>query len=158
LLAEGTLLTGSLANRIFYQGQNLLSFKANIAMFVIFFLVVILAPLLVFSPQILAAKRRGLAEYGTLAATYVTTFEEKWLSGGVRESKSQSEELLGSADIQSLADLGNSFAFVRDMRPAPFSLQDVARLADATVAPVVPLLLTIMPLDELLSKLFQVVF
>lgn len=158
LFAQGTLLAGFLANRIFYQGQNLLSFKLTIVAFVAAFLVVILAPLLVFTPKITAAKRRGLGEYGTLAASYVAGFEQKWLRGGDQQSKSQGEELLGSGDIQSLADLGNSFGFVREMRPAPFGLQDVTRLAVATAAPVVPLLLTIMPLEELLSRIFKVVF
>ena len=30
-----------------------------------------------------------------------------------------------TADIEPLADLGNSYALVRDMRPVPFSLEDV---------------------------------
>jgi hypothetical protein len=158
LFAQGTLLAAFLANRIFYDGQNLLSFKPNIAVFVGFFLVVILAPLLVFTPQIVAAKRRGLGEYGTLASSYVAGFEEKWLASSDQQSTSRAEELLGSGDIQSLADLGNSFGFVREMRPVPFSWQDVTRLAVATAAPVVPLLLTIMPLEELLSRIFKVLF
>jgi hypothetical protein len=158
LFAQGALLAGLIANRIFYQGQNLLSYKLNIVGFVAVFLVIILAPLLVFTPHLMAAKRRGLGEYGTLAASYVAGFEEKWLPGGDQKSKSHGEGLLGSGDIQSLADLGNSFGFVREMRPVPFGLQDVTRLAVATAAPVVPLLLTIMPLEELLSRIFKVVF
>jgi hypothetical protein len=68
------------------------------------------------------------------------------------------DELLGSGDIQSLADLGNSFGFVRDMRLVPFSLEDVFRLALATAIPILPLLLTIMPLDELVTRLAKIVF
>jgi hypothetical protein len=66
--------------------------------------------------------------------------------------------LLGSGDFQSLADLGNSFGFVRDMRLVPFSLEDVLRLAIATAIPLLPLLLTIMPLEELLTRLAKIVF
>jgi hypothetical protein len=68
LFAQGAVLAGLIANRIFYQGQNLLSFKLNVLAFIAIFLVFVLAPLLVFSPQLSAAKRRGLGEYGTLAA------------------------------------------------------------------------------------------
>jgi hypothetical protein len=53
------VLAGIIANRIFYQGQNLLSFKLNILAFVAVFLVFVLGPLLVFAPQLNAAKRRG---------------------------------------------------------------------------------------------------
>jgi hypothetical protein len=158
LFAQGTLLAGFLADRIFYQGRDLLSFKPTIALFVVFFLIVILAPLFVFTPHIMAAKCRGLGEYGTLAAGYVAEFEEKWLADGEQGSKSHAEELLGSGDIQSLADLGNSFGFVWEMRPVPFSLHDVISLAFATVAPVLPLLLTIMPLEELLSRVLKILF
>jgi hypothetical protein len=158
LFAQGAVLAGVIANRIFYQGQQLLSFKVTIAAFVVFFLVVILAPLLVFTPHLTAAKRRGLGEYGTLAATYVTGFEAKWLRCGGQKDGAQSDELLGASDIQSLADLGNSYGFVRDMRFVPFSLEDMTRLAVATAAPVLPLLLTIMSLEELVSRILNVVF
>ena len=53
------------------------------------------------------------------------------------------EEILGSGDIQSLADLNNSYDIVRDMRTVPFGLDDISRLALATAAPLAPLLLTI---------------
>jgi hypothetical protein len=159
LFAQGAVLSGLIANRIFYQGQTLLNFKLNIVGFVAFFLVFILAPLLVFSPQLNDAKRRGLGEYGTLASSYVSEFQDKWLPDRDRKPPpAHNEELLGSGDIQSLADLGNSFGFVRDMRFVPFSLQDIVRLAAATAIPLLPLLLTIMPLDELLTRLAKIVF
>ena len=60
--------------------------------------------------------------------------------------------------IQSLADLGNSFAVVREMRVVPFSLDDVLRLLGATLVPMVPLLLTIMPLEQLVTEAVKVVF
>jgi hypothetical protein len=157
LFAQGAVLAGLIANRIFYQGQNLLSFKLNILTFVAVFLVFILAPLLVFTPQLNAAKRRGLGEYGTLAASYVSEFEDKWLPAGEKKT-AHHDELLGSSDIQSLADLGNSFGFIRDMRLVPFSLENVLRLATATAIPLLPLLLTVMPLEELLTRLAKIVF
>jgi hypothetical protein len=158
LFAQGVVLAGIIANRIFYQGQNLLSFKLNILGFVAVFLVFVLGPLLVFAPQLNATKRRGLGEYGTLAARYVTEFQNKWLPAGEQKNNAHHDELLGSGDIQSLADLGNSFGFVRDMRLVPFSPDDVFRLAVATAIPFVPLLLTIMPLEELITRLAKVVF
>ena len=66
--------------------------------------------------------------------------------------------LLGAADIQSLADLGNSYAVVREMRTVPFGLQDISRLAAATAAPLVPLLLTIWSPEELVMRILKVVF
>ena len=65
---------------------------------------------------------------------------------------------MGSADIQSLADLGNSYEVVRTMRIAPITRDAVVRLAAATLVPIVPLLLTMMPLEELLKMLFGILF
>jgi hypothetical protein len=60
--------------------------------------------------------------------------------------------------IQSLADLGNSYAFVRKMHPVPFGLEDISRLAMATAAPLVPLLLTIFSPEELIMRIIMVLF
>jgi hypothetical protein len=153
LFAQGAMLAGIIANRIFYQGDSLLSFKLNIVALVGFFVLVILGPLAVFTPNLLEAKRRGLGEYGALATSYVAHFDEKWLRGGAKD-----EAILGTGDIQSLADLGNSFAVVRDMRAVPFTLSDVIALVAMTAFPLLPLALTVVPLEELLSRLVKVIF
>jgi hypothetical protein len=84
----------------------------------------------------------------------VEGFEQKW----VVHDPGFSEELLGAADIQSLADLGNSYAMVREMRSVPFGLEDITRLAAVTATPLLPLLLTIFPPEELIMRIVKVVF
>ena len=113
-----------------------------------------LAPLLVFAGQLAATKRTGSREYGTLAERYVRAFDTKWLRGGAPAG----EELLGSGDIQSMADLNNSLDVVKGMRFVPVTKEDMLRLAALTLAPVAPLLLTMMPLEELLRRLFGILF
>ena len=152
-LAYGALLAGLLANRIFYVGATLTDFKAEIAIVVILVECMVLIPLLVFSGQLANAKRIGLREYGALAMTYVRDFDNKWLRGGAPAD----EPLVGSGDIQSLADLGNSFSVVQEMRLAPMARDVVLRLAVATLLPIGPLLLTMMPLEELVKRLLGVV-
>ena len=133
LLAHGAMLAGPLANRIFYLGAALPQFKGEIARpghlccWPLCF-----GPLLVFAPQLSQAKRTGLREYGTLAERYVREFDAKWLRGGAPAD----EPFVGSADIQSLADLGNSYEVVRSMRIAPVTREAILRLAAATLAAV----------------------
>ena len=153
-VAHGALLAGMIANRIFYLGAALPDFKVEIAVLVVFLLGMVLGPLLVFAPQLAQAKRTGNREYGTLAQRYVREFDAKWLRGGAPAD----EPLVGSGDIQSLADLGNSFEVVRTMQIAPITRDAIVRLAAATLVPIVPLLLTMMPLEELLKTLFGVLF
>jgi hypothetical protein len=154
LFAQGAMLAGLIASRVLYRGESLLSFKLQIGGFVAFFVFAILGPLLMFTPRMASARRKGLADYGLLAQRYVESFEQKW----VHPDPVSSEELLGAADIQSLADLGNSYALVRDMRSVPFGLEDITRLAAATAAPLVPLLLTIFSPEELILRIIKVVF
>jgi hypothetical protein len=154
LFAQGAMLAGVVASRVLYQKESLLSFKLQIGGFVVFFVFVILGPLLMFTPKMARAKRKGLAEYGQLAQRYVESFEQKWIT----RDRASSDELLGAADIQSLADLGNSYALVRDMRFVPFGLDDISRLAVATAAPFLPLLLTIFSPEELFMRIVKVLF
>lgn len=152
--AHGVLLAGQIANRIFFLGASLPQFKAEIAVMLIFMLCLVLGPLLVFAPQLAQAKRLGLREYGTLAERYVREFDAKWLRGGAPAD----EPFVGSGDIQSLADLGNSYEVVRTMRSLPVTREILLQLTVATLAPIVPLALTMMSLEELLKTLFGVLF
>jgi len=100
-----------------------------------------------------AAKRAGLREYGTLAQRYMCEFDHKWLRGGAP----MDELLIDSADIQSVADMGNTYSSVTDMRLTPFSMRTVLQLAVITLLPIAPLLLTMIPLQALLERLLRIV-
>ncbi len=154
LLAQGAVLAGTMANRIFFAGATLVQFKVELIGVVAVMVFAILGPLLVFSPQLAAAKRAGLREYGTLAQRYGREFDRKWLRGGAPGD----EPMLGSGDIQSLADLANSFEVVKGMRLVPFTTQTITQLAVTTLLPVVPLMLTMISLEQLLERLLKVVF
>jgi len=153
LMAHGALLAGHLANRILFLGEKLIHFKGELATMVGFLLAIVLSPLLFFTPQLLEIKRRGSAEYGRLAMQYVREFEQKWLG-----TELPSEPLLGSADIQSLADLNGAYEVVESMGVVPFNRSAITLLTGATLLPIVPLGLTMMPLEELLKKLMGILF
>jgi hypothetical protein len=153
-LAHGAVLAGMLANRILHLGAKLPEFKAEIVLMLFFVQFLVFGPLFAFAAQLARSKRTGLGEYGSLAARYVREFDGKWLRGGAAPG----EPLVGTADLQSLADLGNSFEVVKSMRLAPVTRDAILQLAAATLLPVVPLLLTMMPWDELLKRLFGMVF
>lgn len=153
LAAHGTLLAGAFAGRIFFAGRTLPDFKVEIVVVLVFLLLLVLGPLLLFMPHLAQARRAGLREYGTLAVRYAREFDDKWL----RSPAPPDEPLLGSSDIQSLADLGNSFQVVREMRTVPFTKETLLQLAVITLVPLAPLLLTMIPLEELLKRLLQIV-
>lgn len=152
--AHGALLASLLADRILHFGASLQSFAYEIAALVVFVLGIALLPLFVFTGQLAAAKRRGQEEFGTLATRYVRDFDAKWLRGGAPPD----EPLIGSSDIQSLADLSGSIEVVNGMRMAPITRNDVLTLIAVTLLPIAPLLLTVMPVDALARGLLGVLF
>jgi len=153
-VAHGALVAGQLAARILHLGAKLPEFKSEILVLVIFLSVLVHGPLLAFVAQLARAKRKGQIEYGAFAQRYVREFDVKWLRGGAPAD----EPLVGSGDIQSLADLGNSLDVVRSMRAVPVTKEAVVQLVAATLIPILPLMLTMMPLEELLRTLFGMLF
>jgi len=154
VMAHGVMVAAQLANRIFHLGSTLPEFMLGILVIVVVLMCLVLGPLLVFTPQLAWAKRKGRREYGTLATSYVREFDAKWLRGGAPAD----EPLLGSGDIQSLADLGNSYEIVQTMRIAPFNKETIIVVAAMTLAPIAPLLLTMFSLEEILKKMFGKLF
>jgi len=154
LLAHGVLLAGSIANRIFYLQATLLDFKLEVVTMTVFLLCMVTGPLLVFTPLLARAKRSASHEYGTLAQQYGREFASKWLRGGAAPG----EPLLGAPDIQSLADMGNSVDVVRTMRTTLLTKEVFTVLAGAVIAPVLPLALTLMPLNQLVKKMAGILF
>jgi hypothetical protein len=148
LFAQGAMLSGVIASRVLFGGASLLSFKMEAVGLIGVFLLFILGPLTMFSPQLARAKRKGLADYGLLASRYVERFEKKWVG-----NESQYDELLGTGDIQSLADLANSYEVVRGIRPVPFGRDTILQVAVPALIPFAPLALTVVPAEEILKKL-----
>lgn len=116
----------------------------------VFAAVLFLGPLFIFTPRLWACRVKGLSDYMTFAAHYVNNFDRKWLSANAVPE----ERLLGTPDLQSLADLGNSINMVRNMRWVPLSTRLAAYLAIAALAPALPLLLLKYPVAELAQKFF----
>jgi hypothetical protein len=138
---------GVWADQVLYAGVKVTVLKAYALVFVIAGVVVALGPTLAVGGHLWRCRYQGLFDYGSLAAEYTRRFQERWISSRPRD------DLLGTADIQSLADLANSFNVVDKMRFWPFGLRTVMTIAFAAVLPMIPVALIQMPLTELLSKL-----
>lgn len=154
VFALSSVIAARIGEEILYGGASLVDYKLIIGGYVVMMLIILLAPLLVFSPKLLMTKRRGLLEYSALANEYTQSFDRKW----IRKENPEGELLLGSADIQSLADLGNSFEFVRNMRAFPIDRNSIIPIVVATALPMLPLVLTVYPFDELILKIVGFLF
>lgn len=151
LMAHTVLLSGVLANLIWHEGASLPQFKLEIATIMVALLLLAFVPLFFFIVQMSVAKRAASRQFGQLASRYAGEFRRKWLDA----PGNADEPLLGSADIQSLADLANSFNVVRTMRLLPFGKNHVFALAVFVALPLSPLVLTMIPIEQIVSRLFK---
>ncbi len=152
LTAQSAFLAGLLGNRIWHEGAKLQSFKFEILGLVVFLLLLVLIPLGFFAFKMYKARILALHQFGKLASSYVNKFRQKWMQG----DKTPDDELLGSGDIQSLADLANSYGVVGQMRTLALDKGTVLRLVFLIVLPLVPLVLTMVPLNEIVRRLMSI--
>jgi hypothetical protein len=152
--SQSILVAGTILGRILYGGARLPDFKMEIAAILVFAVLVVVFPLGFFSIKLERAARRAKLEFGTLASRYVDDFHRKWIG----PSGPSREPLLGTPDIQSLADLANSFAVVGEMRLLPVTKKTLVRLVLMVIAPMVPLMLTMFSLEEVIARLFKLAF
>jgi hypothetical protein len=114
-------------------------------------LALIFLPPCVFASSLRACQEKGLSDYMVFAARYVNDFEKKWLNTAAVAA----EPLLGTSDLQSLADLSNSVGIVRNMRWVPVSTRLLMAVVIAALLPMLPLFMFKYPIAELVQRLFS---
>jgi hypothetical protein len=147
ILALSVVQAGVWADAVAFRHVNVLSFKAQLVVTLVVALVISLGPLLFFVRPLWRARFKALRDYDELALDYTRMFEARWIE------RSDRSELLGTADIQSLADLANSYDVVRGMRILPVGTRAALLIAAAVIVPIVPVALMQIPIGELLHKI-----
>jgi hypothetical protein len=147
--AVGCAVSAAAANRILYDGATLKSYQWPIVGIAAFSVLFGLLPLLVFTPRLARTKRAAWGKYTGFASEYVSRFEKKWMGSD------ESEEMLGSGDIQSMADLGGTFERMVEMRIFAIDRRIAMSFLLAIVAPMLPLVITMMPLKDIVKILFN---
>jgi hypothetical protein len=144
-----SILAANTAFLLVFKGADIETFKIPFAVYLVFINLIFLGPLLVFVPLLSGTRRQGLREFSALANRYDYAFVDKWIRGKAPAD----EPLLGTGDIQSLADLGNSYQYARQMKPVPFDLRTIIQMSVIAAAPMLPLLPLVMPIADILKML-----
>lgn len=151
LFALSALVSGLIANQIWHAHASLPQFKMELLGSAALLALIVLIPLTFFALQLAAARRAGLREFGLLSSRYADDFAAKWHRGPRKSDDSP----LGTGDIQSLADLANSYSVVHKMKSLPFGKEAVVRLVIAIAIPMLPLALTMVPFEEIVNRLIR---
>jgi hypothetical protein len=153
LFALSAVVSSAILERILFEGARLQVYLWSYGTLFVLALAIFAAPMLIFVPNLLALKQSGLLDYGTLGSEYTQAFYRRW----VAKTDPSEEQLLGTGDIQSLADLGNSFAIIRTMRILPLELSDFIAFVLPGLIPALPLAATVMPLGEIVKGLLKLI-
>ena len=146
----GTALSASVAagaaTRIFHYGESFKAYQWGLLAIVLGILAIMAIPLLVFAGTLARARREGLKFHGE--------FSTRWVRGMEQKMKDPSEP---DVDLQSLADVGGSFARIEEMRFLPIDARSSRLFVIAVAIPMVCLVLATVPTQviiELLKKAF----
>jgi hypothetical protein len=151
LLAISAVLSGGFAYEIVHRGSSLAELKYHVIVFVVLALVIIHAPLLAFSGRLARLRFRGLLDFGALIGRHDRAFDEKWID----RADDGGENILGSPDVSSLANFARVFEHVDEMQLVPLDKKALLVLIVAALLPMIPLVGTAIPLNEILSKLAE---
>ena len=150
LVAVSTVFSAAFADEILHHGESLDSLKYHVAVFVVAAVLILHVPLLTFSGRLARCRFQGLLEFGALAWRHDRAFDEKWIRNS---GKTVPGSILGSSDVQSMADIATCYEHINDMRLIPFDSKALAVVALAAMCPMLPLIGTAVPLREIFMKL-----
>jgi len=151
---QSSIFSAEIAGKVLYTDLVIEDFKFIILGVVVLFTFVLIFPTFFFAKKLVFTKLNGIMDYGVTSHKYISGFHDKWVKGNNPEG----EKLMGSADIQSLADLSNSYGIVKTMIPFPIDLRKVIALILIISVPFSPLILFVIPLNELFKTLANFVF
>jgi hypothetical protein len=108
-------------------------------------LIIAVGPLCWLSTPVRASQLRGIVEYGELAVRVGRRFEARWL----RERRFVTSEALSAQDFSATVDLYDVVSAVYSVRIVPVKMRSLFKLVASTVIPFLPLLLTLVPVQDL---------
>lgn len=152
--AFGCLYFGSVGDRMMFEHVRIEAFQAELLVYLILCLLLFASSPLVFTPKLVLLRRRGTRLYGRIIDYYNRAFEQKWALG----PRPDVEAFLGSSDIQSLADLGNSFDRVRAMRTTLVPRRTVTHIIAFALLPSLPLVFVVFKVGDILKFLARAIF
>jgi len=152
VLAGFTALAGVFGNAQYHAGAPLSAFAGSFFAFLLVALAICIGPNVSLIPKLMLARSKGVLEYGQLARQYMALFEEKW----VNEWKGRDDSILGTPDIQSMADIGHASEVVENMRLLPVRRMTITLYVAAAVLPMLPLIMAEMGVGKVMGMLLGI--
>ena len=146
--ALAALMSGELLKDILYEGYKLTAALPVVIGYVVFSAAALFGPLLLFSRQMLRAKRRALREYGALQYQLSHDFHEHWITG-------KAERIVDSVQPSAMADYNVVYETVSSMRIVPLKPKSAAIVSLFVLVPFLPLVLTEYSIAAIMQRIFN---
>lgn len=151
LFGSSAVIAATFAGRMMMEGEHLASFGPEVLLLLIVGEVLALGPLVAFYGKLISARFSGIEQYGALGIDYDRFFHRRWIESG------DTKDLLGTSDIQSLADIQNAYRGLEEMRLAPFGWREMLLIGLSLLLPMLPLLTIEFPIQELIARLLSAI-
>jgi hypothetical protein len=150
-LALSAMLASRWAHEIVYHDGTLDALKLPAAMFGVVWSLLLLAPLVVFMPPLLRAKRAALPLYAAMVAEQGRLVRRRWIDG----TTTTDTPLLEPTGVGPIADAAAMFNAVRSMRTLPIGKGTLATIAVPISVPLLVLVALQVPIGKLLFGLVK---
>jgi len=153
VLGASAVAAARWAHEVVYHGMSVGALRLPMLGFVALTLVLFLSPLLIFAPQLAAARRQALLDYGALVGRHGRLVHSRWIEG----RPVSDDALLGAPELGPVADTLALYGAVRSMRSAPLDRAALLAIALPAALPMLAVLAIEIPLKELLLKVLKAI-
>ena len=137
--------------QILHHGAHLMNFKIDVIILLLIMLIVAIGPLIFFVPKLARLLRQGILQYGTLGQIHSVDFHKKW----ILNRKGHEDEFLTAPEISALTDYASSYEHVEKLQPFPLDRSGMVVLVLAIAIPLLPTVLTEVPLVTVVKGLLS---
>jgi hypothetical protein len=144
--AIGAVTAGSVAQSVLFDGAALSSFEYLIGAQVVAVVALLAGPSLLLTAPLVRLQATGTFLYGRLASDIGHAFQQRWVAG----ERTADAEALSAQDFSATTDLYSVSSNVQNINPFVLDVSVLIMLVAATLLPYVPLVLAVMPMEEIL--------
>jgi hypothetical protein len=152
--ALGAVAAGTVGEAVIVDGQELTQYSLFVGLQTLTVIVAFAGPLLLLSRPLQRLKDQGIVEYGRLASRLGRRFEARWIRSG---DPHVPPEVLSAPDFSATVDSYGIVAGARDINLMVLDVRHVVMMAAATLLPYAPVVLAVMPLDQVLEVASKVI-
>lgn len=140
--AVAVVIGSTWRHQLLHHNTNLMALKMPAIVLSALVALIALGPLAFFVPRLMALRHRAILEYGTLGQIHSTAFQNKW----IQQRADHEAELLTAREISILAAFSRSYENLKRLNPFPADRLDFLALAASLALPMIPVVLTALPL------------